>query len=220
LTVNNRVAIIRGAMVTVIARMKRLVLLGMVVVLVLGACATSSRTVQRTSADTTTDLSGRWNDTDSRLVAEEMIGDLLNSGWLGRFTQEQDREPVVIVGNVRNLSSEHIDTTPFIKDMERELINSGRVTFVASADERAAVREERLDQQTEASPETIKRLGEETGADFMLRGTITSQTDAVEGTRAVLYQVDLELINIETNEKAWINTKKIKKVIEQSRTRW
>jgi len=207
-------------MINLLARAKRLLFLAMIVVLALGACATSSRTVQRTSADTTTDLSGRWNDTDSRLVAEEMIGDLLNSGWLSSFSQEEGREPVVIVGNVRNLSSEHIDTTPFIKDIERELINSGRVTFVASADERAAVREERLDQQTEASTETIKRLGEETGADFMLRGSITSQTDAVEGTRAILYQVDLELINIETNEKSWINSKKIKKVIEQSRTRW
>jgi hypothetical protein len=207
-------------MMSIIVRAQRLVFLGMVVVLALGACATSSRTVQRTSADTTTDLSGRWNDTDSRLVAEEMIGDLMNSAWLSNFSQEEGREPVVIVGRVRNLSSEHIDTTPFIKDIERELVNSGRVTFVASADERAAVRDERMDQQTEASPETIKRLGEETGADFMLRGSITSQTDAVEGQRAVLYQVDLELINIETNEKAWINTKKIKKVIEQSRTRW
>jgi len=176
--------------------------------------------VQRTSADTTTDLSGRWNDTDSRLVAEEMIGDLLNSAWLANFSQQEGGKPVVIVGRVRNLSSEHIDTTPFIKDIERELVNSGRVTFVASAEEREAVREERMDQQTEASPETIKRLGEETGADFMLRGSITSQTDAVEGQRAVLYQVDLELINIESNEKAWINSKKIKKVIEQSRSRW
>ena len=207
-------------MTTVIARAKRPVFLVMALVLVLGSCATSSRTVERTSADTTTDLSGRWNDTDSRLVAEEMIGDLLNSGWLGRFQQEREREPVLIVGNVRNLSSEHINTTPFIKDIERELINSGRVTFVASDEEREAVREERLDQQTEASPETIKRLGEETGADFMLRGTISSQTDAVEGKRAILYQVDLELINIETNEKAWINTKKIKKIIEQRRARW
>jgi hypothetical protein len=207
-------------MITFLARAKRLLFLAMIVVLALGACATSSRTVQRTAADTTTDLSGRWNDTDSRLVAEEMIGDLLNSAWLTQFNQEEGRKPVVIVGNVRNLSSEHIDTTPFIKDIERELVNSGRVTFVASAEERAAVREERLDQQTEASPETIKRLGEETGADYMLRGSITSQTDAVEGKRAILYQVDLELIHIETNEKAWINTKKIKKVIEQKRARW
>lgn len=201
-------------------RGKSLGFLAMIVVLVLGACATPSRTVQRTSADTTTDLSGRWNDTDSRLVAEEMIGDLLNSAWLTNFSQQEGGKPVVIVGRVRNLSSEHIDTTPFIKDIERELVNSGRVTFVASAEEREAVREERMDQQTEASPETIKRLGEETGADFMLRGSITSQTDAVEGQRAVLYQVDLELINIESNEKAWINSKKIKKVIEQSRSRW
>ena len=42
----------------------------------------------------------------------------------------------------------------------------------------------------------------------------------VEGKRAVLYQVDMELINIETMEKVWLGTKKIKKLVEQSKVRW
>ncbi len=184
------------------------------------ACATPSRTVQRTAADTQTDLSGRWNDTDSRLVAEEMIDDLLQRPWLSRFSSRTDREPVVIVGTVRNLSSEHINTDTFINDMERELVNSGMVRFVAAAEQRAELRAERMDQQTQATQETISRLGAETGADFMLQGSISSIVDAVEGQRAVFYQVDLELINIETSEKVWLGQKEIKKIIEQSRRRW
>jgi hypothetical protein len=186
-------------------------------VVLLAGCATSSRTVTRTSADTQTDLSGRWNDTDSRLVAEKMVQDLMSRPWLNEFVDNNDRKPVVIVGTVRNRSSEHIDTNPFIKDIERELINSGKVTFVAGDKQREEIRKERKDQQTEAAEETIKRLGEETGADFMMQGIITSQEDMVDGKKAVLYQVDLELINIETNEKVWLGTKKIKKVIEQNK---
>jgi hypothetical protein len=45
-------------------------LIVMIVVLLLGACAGPS--VKRTEVDEVIDLSGRWNDTDSRLVAEEM----------------------------------------------------------------------------------------------------------------------------------------------------
>lgn len=184
------------------------------------SCATPSRTVERTAADSQTDLSGRWNDTDARLVAEEMIDDVLNRPWLSRFEDAEDRQPVVIVGTVRNLSSEHIDTNTFINDIERELVNSGMVRFVAASEQRAELREERMDQQTQASQETISRLGEETGADFMLQGSISSIVDAVEGERAVFYQVDMELISIETNEKVWLGQKEIKKVIEQNKRRW
>ncbi len=184
------------------------------------SCATPSRTVQRTAADTQIDLSGRWNDTDARLVAEEMISDVTVRPWLSRFNQSAGREPVVIVGDVRNLSSEHIDTTPFIRDMERELINSGLVRFVAGESAREQIRRERLDQQTQAREETMARLGAETGADFMLQGSISSTTDAIDGLRAVAYQVNMELISIETNEIVWIGTKEIKKLIEQRRSRW
>jgi uncharacterized protein (TIGR02722 family) len=143
-------------------------------VLVLAGCATTGTSVQRTAADTQTDLSGRWNDTDSRLVAEEMIRDMTSRPWLGDFRQAEGKKPVIIVGQIRNRSNEHIDTVPFVKDIERELINGGQVTFVANPEERAGVRAEKEDQQLEASQDTIKRLGEETGADFMLIGNITS----------------------------------------------
>jgi uncharacterized protein (TIGR02722 family) len=196
-------------------------IVGIVVLLaVLASCATPSRSVQRTAADTQTDLSGRWNDTDARLVAEEMIDDLLNRPWLGRFTGANNREPVVIVGTVRNLSSEHINTETFIGDIERELVNSGQVRFVAAAQQREELRAERIDQQTQASQETISRLGEETGADFMLQGSISSVVDAIEGVQTVFYQVDMELISIETSEKVWLGQKEIKKVIEQNKRRW
>ncbi|MFO7848684.1 MAG: penicillin-binding protein activator LpoB [Spirochaetia bacterium] len=201
--------------------MKRIIIaVALVSVLLITGCATSSRTVQRTAADTQIDLSGRWNDTDSRLVSEEMIRDLMNRPWLNNFRSAEGRAPVLIVGTIRNRSSEHIDTDTFIKDIERELVNSGMVRFVAASDEREQIREERLDQQTQAARETIKRLGEETGADFMLQGNISSTTDAIEGKRVVAYQVNLELISIESNEKVWIGSKEIKKYIEQSKTKW
>lgn len=201
--------------------MKHYAIIGVVGALViLAGCATPSRTVERTATDTQIDLSGRWNDTDARLVAEEMIDDLLDRPWLNRFGQEEGREPVVIVGSIRNRSSEHIDTTPLVNDISRELVNSGMVRFVAASEQREAIREERMDQQSQASEETIARLGEETGADFMLQGSISSTTDAVDGERLVFYQVDMELIDIETNERVWIGSKEIRKLIEQRRRRF
>jgi len=104
----------------------------MIAIIVMTGCA-PRKTVTRISTDEAIDLSGRWNDTDSRLVAEQMINDVLSRPWLDTFIDRNVSQPVVIVGTVRNLSSEHIDTGTFIRNMERELINSGRVRFVAAS---------------------------------------------------------------------------------------
>ncbi len=187
----------------------------LVAVLILSGCG-PSKTVTRVEPNEQIDLSGEWNDTDSRLVAEEMIKDVLARPWLADFKGDKKRTPVVIVGTVRNRTSEHIATTAFIKNLERELINSGRVDFVANKEERQEVRDERTDQQEFSSAETLKKFQQETGADFMLRGDITSIIDAEGGTQVKYYQVNLELVNIETNRKAWIGEKKLKKVVSQS----
>lgn len=176
----------------------------------------ASKTVTRVEPDEQIDLSGDWNDTDSRLVAEEMIKDVLARPWLGEFKGDKKRTPVVIVGTVRNRTSEHIATTAFIKNLERELINSGRVDFVANKEERQEVRDERTDQQEFSSAESLKKFQQETGADFMLRGDITSIIDAEGGQQVKYYQVNLELVNVETNRKAWIGEKKLKKLVSQS----
>lgn len=178
------------------------------------------KTVTRVEPGTIIDLSGEWNDIDSRLVAEEMISDVLSRPWVGEYKGANQKAPTVIVGTVRNRSSEHIATIPFIKNLERELINSGRVDFVANKEERSEVRDERQDQQDNASDETVKKFRQETGADFMLQGDITTIIDQAGGEKVKYYQVNLELINIETNKKVWIGEKKIKKVVSQSGTKF
>jgi penicillin-binding protein activator len=198
--------------------MRKLFLLSFCLLLIVG-CG-GGRTVKRISPNEVTDLSGRWNDTDSRLVAEAMISEMLSRPWLIDFEQDKLKKPVVIVGSVRNESSEHIDVAVFVKDIERELINSGKVKFVASKSEREEIREERMDQQMYSSPETAKKLAQEVGADYFLIGTVYSVEDWFEGKKAVFYTVNLELINVEENTKAWIGNKKIKKFIEQSGYKW
>jgi len=180
----------------------------------------SSRTVTRLEPETVTDVSGAWNDTDARLVAEEMIDDCLSRPWLTDFVAAAGKKPVVTVGTITNNTSEHIDAETFSTDFERELLNSGQVRFVGSRDQRDDVREERMDQRDFASKETMKKIRNETGADFILLGGIKSIADEAEGLRIMYYQTDLELINIESNEKVWIGTKKIKKEISRGKSKF
>lgn len=190
--------------------MKRLTMIFAALV-VLSSC---SRSVTRVSPDQQIDLSGRWNDTDSKLVAEEMIKDVLTRPWISNFKLANDEKPVVIVGMIANKSAEHIQSETFIKDIEREFINSGTVRVVQNSVFREKLREERAQQGEFASIETQAKWGKELGADFMMFGVITSVTDAYKKEKVVNYKVNLELASIETSEKVWLGDKEIKKYIK------
>ena len=86
-----------------------IIILFLTTTLLLAGCA-SAPVVERKAVDTTIDLSGRWNDADSRMVSEEMIQDCLNRSWLERYKIKHGGEmPTVIVGRVKNRSHEHIN---------------------------------------------------------------------------------------------------------------
>ncbi|MHB9147050.1 MAG: penicillin-binding protein activator LpoB [Candidatus Amoebophilus sp.] len=187
------------------------------ILLFLTLVSTECGSIKRISTSQVTDLSGRWNDTDARLVAEEMTQDVIKRPWRPSFISIYQRQPILVVGDILNKSHEHIDAEPFIKDIERELINTQSVRIVTHGAFREKVRKERQDQQDTASTEVQKKLGRELGADFMLFGTINAIVDTkAEGKhRVVFYQVNLELADLATNEIVWIGDKKIKKYIRK-----
>ena len=192
--------------------------LGVLLLLIAAGC---SRQVVRVAPEQAFDLSGRWNDVDSRLVADTLIRQSFGpaaQNWALRHTRSHaGTAPTVIVGTIRNRSMEHIPVTTFVKDLERAYVNSGLVRVVASPDEREEVRLEREDQQQFAAADTRARLGKEAGARYMLQGDIESIEDRERGRSVVLYQVDVALVDLESNAKVWVGQHKIKKYIERPR---
>jgi PBP1b-binding outer membrane lipoprotein LpoB len=161
------------------------------------------------------DISGRWNNTDSRFVAEEMTQTILGSRWLtDHMSAKSGQRPVVIVGFVSNKSHEHIEAETFVKDVENSFIKTQRVRLVQGGKKREELRAEKADQQTNASASSMKKFGLEQGADYILQGSINSIVDSHKRRKVVYYQVNLELTNIESNEVVWIGEKKIAKYVK------
>ncbi len=174
-----------------------------------------SRQVTRVSTDQAIDVSGNWNNTDSRLVAEEMTQTILGGKWLPTHLEEKKgKRPVVVVGVVKNKSHEHIDAETFVKDVEQAFIKSERVRLVQGGKKREELRAEKADQQDNASVSTMKKFGLENGADYILQGSINSIVDSHKRKKVVYYQVNLELTDIQTNEVVWIGDKKIAKYVK------
>ena len=161
-------------------------------------------------------LTDKWNDEDSRLVAEEMINDMLSYPWISQFNQRfPGKEPLVTVQRVRNKSHEHIAVDTFVNDIKRAVIRSGKAGFIATLEERQDTRAELADQDMNASADTRMEMGEEDGANFALSGTINSIVDQLDGQRVTYYQVDLKLINLQTAREVWNGSKNIKKFMER-----
>jgi uncharacterized protein (TIGR02722 family) len=191
-----------------------------VVMLVIGfvvaSCGTTSGSgaVKRVDADTQIDLSGYWNDTDVRIVCETLINDCVSSPRIAQVAAAKRDLPVIIVGSFRNQSDEHIDTSIISRRMEMAILNSGVADFVASDSERDEIRNERAEQQDWASDETVKEYANETGADFMLTGSVRTIVDRAGNQSVRTYFVYAELTEIESNRRIWIGENdSIKKVI-------
>jgi uncharacterized protein (TIGR02722 family) len=199
--------------------MKKTVLLILTIFILLPSCATTK--VKRVDSNTQTDLSGYWNDKDVKIVCESLINDCLSSQRVDQALKAMGKKiPVVIVGGFRNESSEHIDTAIISSIMETTIFNSGKMDFVASGPARDALRAERQDQQANASEKTAAALAKETGADFMLLGTVRTIIDRVDNKSVRTYFVSAELTNIETNQRMWMgqNTE-IKKIVVRAKNK-
>ena len=140
---------------------------------VLVAFSVSAKTkVQRVNEKKSLDVDGYWNDTDVKTVCSTLIEDCIESPRVPKFEKKYGRAPVVIIGKIKNESSERIDTPIVAKRLQTEILNSGVLEFVASKDERDELRDEKADQADHSSIETAKEIDNEQGADFMLQGSV------------------------------------------------
>jgi PBP1b-binding outer membrane lipoprotein LpoB len=172
--------------------------------------------------DKVIDLSGDWNDTDSRETAKSMIDQCFSQSWLTDFLPAHGRKPAIRVRGIVNKTDEHIDALNFIKTIEKAMVNSGKVRVLAQAGEESAVMrdEQREAVSGEQDANTPVRTGKAMGADFVVSVRIGSIQDQIRGKRVKFYQIDFELIQSSTGEKVFVGEHQIKKYVTQPGARW
>jgi len=198
--------------------MRRYLLCSMILVLsvmFLVSCSTTTK-VKRVDSSEVVDVTGTWNDTDVSIVCNSLIKECLESPRLEAFAKNNNRLPVVTVGQFKNMSSEHLDTSIITSKMRTAMINSGKVDFIADRNAKKDTRAEIADQMQYAKEDQQKAIAQEDAADFMIQGSVKSIVQESGKKQLRVYYVDAELVDIESGRIVWTGeNSEIKKVVKK-----
>ncbi len=157
-------------------------------------------------------LTDKWSESDMQKAVTDLVQSLKNH----RSIAQAKRPPILMVTRLQNRTSEHIDTKSIMDMLSDELMRGGEVVFVdKSAREDMAAEYEY--QKDNASRETRKSSGGQTGTDFILNGRLTSIVQTAGRDKTVYYKLNLSMTNLKTGLKAWSDYKQIRKIYKKSR---
>jgi uncharacterized protein (TIGR02722 family) len=120
--------------------------------------------------------------------------------------------PIITVQDVRNKTSEYIDTRSITDSIRVQLQKSGKVRFAVDANAMNQQVEELKRQQSDLyAKEQAVQKGRMVGAQYRMEGTITSIVKEVKNVKDVYYKFNLQLYNIQNGLMEWTDEKEIRK---------
>lgn len=154
-----------------------------------------------------------FTDKDATSVYGRMVDDALSKPWVDQhITKHAGEAPKIAVGTVGTNNQAAIDVQSVTKQIEEELINSGRVRVLADRSQVRQLVDQRLAQREFTRSEDWADMANQLGIDFLMIGRVGSRLYRDEANQLVTYfQVVLELIDLETAEKVWIQTEEVRK---------
>lgn len=153
-------------------------------------------------------VTNEFGSTDLQMIAESMTRSMLNSAPVIGST---DR-PIVTVQDVKNKTSEYIDTKSITDSIRVELQKSGKVRFAVDAAEMRQQIEELQRQQSEYyDSKKSAEIGKMAGAAYRLEGNITSIVKQAKDVKDVYYKFNLQLWDIQSGLLEWTDEKEIRK---------
>ena len=162
------------------------------------------------NAQTTETVNADFGSTDLQMIAETMVGSLLDADKIERDPAEPTKAPLVAVARIVNNTSEHIDTKSITDKIRTSLIKSGKVRFLAM-DAQADLNAQYKHQAVMADSATAKTAGKQAGAKYILKGDITSIVKTQGRTKDVYYKFTLNLVDVESAVIEWADEKEIRK---------
>ncbi|MBA1201526.1 penicillin-binding protein activator LpoB [Pseudomonas capeferrum] len=155
-------------------------------------------------------VTNEFGSTDLQMIAESMTRSLAQSGVL-------HARPVVQVYDVKNKTSEYIDTREITTSIKTQLMKSGTARFASdNSDMQSQVDQLKLQNQTGLyKKNTVAKTGNMIAAQYRLEGSISSIVKRSSDYKDVFYKFSLQLIDVESGLSEWMDEKEIRKTTER-----
>lgn len=152
-------------------------------------------------------VTNQFGSTDLQMIAESMARSMQQASVIA-----SGNLPIVTVQEVKNKTSEYIDTRSITDSIRAELQKGGKVRFAVDAPGMTQQVDEIKRQGSEYyAKESAVEKGQMIGAQFRMEGNITSIVKQMKDTRDVYYKFNLQLWNIRSGLLEWSDEKEIRK---------
>jgi len=152
-------------------------------------------------------VTNQFGSTDLQMIAESMTRSMLQAPVI-----VSGNLPIVTVQEVKNKTSEYIDTRAITDSIRAELQKSGKVRFAVDAAAMQQQVEELERQQSELyDEENAVEKGRMIGAQYRMEGNIVSIVKQAKDVKDVYYKFNLQLWNIRNGLLEWSDEKEIRK---------
>jgi uncharacterized protein (TIGR02722 family) len=156
-------------------------------------------------------MNDQWSETDMQVAVKSMVDSMVKHSSIANAK----KIPTVLVTNLQNKTSEHIDTQNIMDMVRVDLTNSGKVQFVDKEAREDISNEYDYQNSGMVSDETKKTPGGQTGADFIINGRLDSIVQEVGKDKSVYYKLTLNMTNLKTGVIAWTSYKQIRKTFKK-----
>ncbi len=156
-------------------------------------------------------LNDQWSETDMQVIVKAMVDSLVQHPSI----TSAKKMPIVIVTNLQNKTSEHIDTQSIMDMVRVDLTNSGKVNFIDKEARQDISNEYDYQNTGTVSAETKKSPGGQVGADYIINGRLDSIVQEVGKDKSVFYKITLNMTNLKTSVITWTNQKQIRKTFKK-----
>lgn len=156
-------------------------------------------------------LNDQWSETDMQVVVKSMVESMVQSNAIVKLKNPPD----VMVTQLQNKTSEHIDTQSIMDMIRVELTNSGKVSFIDKEARKDISDEYDYQNSGMVSKDTKKSAGQQIGADYIINGRLDSIVQEVGKNKSVYYKLTLNLTDLKTSRIVWTNQKEIRKTFKK-----
>lgn len=153
-------------------------------------------------------LNDQWSETDMQETVKALVASMMANPSINTAKVP----PTVLITNLQNKTSEHIDTQSVMDMVRVEIMKTGKLRFI-DKEARTDIDEEYAYQGSgRVSGETKKGPGGQVGADYIVNGRLDSIVQEVGKDKTVYYKITLNLTNLKSSVMEWSDNKQIRKV--------